>query len=612
MLVKACLFILVQTGVSCKWTSDGQQFLLEHFDTIHDSPSQIYHSALPFSPSSSWLRKHYNMELSQALRVVKGLASEWGTCSRKVLLDGFPKSLSYGNNTVAVGLNSGDIIILDAITGSQSAILSGHTDWVDSVAFSPGGTSLVSGSSDKTVKLWDMQTGGVVKTFSGHTGWVYSVSISSDCTRIASGSDDETICLWDIQTGECRHVIKQQGSVYYVSFSPTDPGHFISISGSKVQQWNINGQQTGPTYDGSSIAFSPDSTQFALCNEKVVTVQNSDSRAVVAQFHVAGNNVKHCCFSPDGRLVAAAAGRIIYVWDVASSDPHLVETFVGHTADITSLVFSPSYLISTSDDRSVRFWQTSVMSTVHIPNGPGFIPPGSASIWSVSLQAGIAITSDSAGVVKIWDILTGLCKSSFQTPAEGTTWRDAQLIDGRLILIYCKDQKIHIWDAEKGEHLQTLNTSWCNGLRISGDRSKIFCLGDGVIQAWDMWTWKPAGEVKLESDDFYLDSACPDGSKVWVQSEDLTVQGWDFGTSDSPPIPLSKRFHLDFIGGPLWQTGITSWIKDTVTGKRVFQLSGRYAEFCAVQWDGQYLVAGYESGEVTILDFNDLVLSRDV
>jgi hypothetical protein len=43
-------------------------------------------------------------------------------------------------------------------------------------------------------------------------------------------------------------------------------------------------------------------------------------------------------------------------------------------------------------------------------------------------------------------------------------------------------------------------------------------------------------------------------------------------------------------------------IKDTVTGKVVLQLNGRYAKPFDVQWDGQYLVAGYESGEVMILD----------
>jgi len=561
------------------------------------------------------------MEVSQVFRVVKGLASEWGACSRTVLLDGIPKTLSYGNSTVAVGLQSGDIVILDAITGSQAAILSGHTSQVASLAFSPDGSSLVSGSYDKTVKLWDIQTGGVVKTFSGHTDWVFSVSISSDCTRVASGSYDGTICLWEIHTGECRHVIKQPDSVSSISFSPMDPGHFISISGSKVQQWNINGQQTRPTYDGSHIAFSPDSTQFALCDGTAVIVQNSDSGEVVAQFHVAGGKIKLCCFSPDGRLVAAAASRIIYVWDIISSDPHLVETFIGHAIDISSLVFSPSYLISASGDKSVRFWQTSVMSKVHIPNSPGFIPSTSVSIESVGLQAGdgIAITSDSAGVVKIWDILTGLCKSSFQTPANGKTWKDVQLVNGRLILVwddYDNDGKIHIWDIQRGRFLQTLEEFGPNGLKISGDGSKLFFVSDRLIRAWDMWTWQSAGEVELEAHGLYLDSICLSGSKVWVQSKNLGVQGWDFGTSDSTPLPLcntsTERFRLDFIGGPSWQTGSPSWIKDMVTGKKVFQFSGRYAEFSGVQWDGQYLVAGYESGEVTILDFNDLVLSRDV
>jgi WD40 repeat protein len=118
--------------------------------------------------------------------------------------------LSYHNNSIAVGSEPGDIIILNAITGSQTAVLSGHTDEVNCLTFSSDGTSLVSGSDDCTVKLWDVQTGGVVKTFSGHTDWVWSVSISADCTIIASGSSDNTICLWNIQTGECQHVIRQQ------------------------------------------------------------------------------------------------------------------------------------------------------------------------------------------------------------------------------------------------------------------------------------------------------------------------------------------------------------------------------------------------------------------
>jgi WD40 repeat protein len=232
-----------------------------------------------------------------------------------------------------------------------------------SVVFSSDGRSLVSGSDDRTVKLWDVQTGGVVKTFHGHTNAVYSVSISADHTRIVSGSKDSTICLWDIQTGECLCTIKQQQAVSHVSFSPIDPQHIISISDGKVWQWDINGHQLSPIYSGTHIAFSPDHAQFALCNGKVVTVQNSDSREIVAEFHVADDDTSYCCFSPDGRLVAAAAGNIAYVWDITSPDPHLVETFVGHSDRILSLVFSsPSILISSSEDYSMKFWQIGVSS----------------------------------------------------------------------------------------------------------------------------------------------------------------------------------------------------------------------------------------------------------
>jgi len=314
------------------WTNDSKRILLEHFDEIHNSPCYLYHYALPFCPSSSWLHEYYTAELSQGVRVVKSLSEGWGMCARTVPLDSILCALSFWNNTIAVGSTHKDILILDAITGSQTAVLYGHTAGVISLAFLPDGTSLVSGSYDGTAKLWDIQTGGVVKTFS-HEGSVCSVSISADNTTIASGSNGSgaevgTIYLWNIQTGACHKTIQQEGRIHHAIFSPKDPQTLISVSGGIVQQWNIGGHKVGPAYAGYHVSFSPDGTQLILDTGYDIRIQTINPIVVMAKLYKPGGI---CCFSPDGRRVAVVSDMMVTIWDITGPDPHFIGDLVGHT-----------------------------------------------------------------------------------------------------------------------------------------------------------------------------------------------------------------------------------------------------------------------------------------
>ena len=606
--------MVIQTGTPCKWTNDSQRFLLEFFDIIRASPSQVYCFALPFCPPTSWLHKYYTTKLLQVVKVVQGVPVEWGMCSRTVVLDTVPLSSACWNNTIVVGTQSGRIIFLDRFTGSQLASLSEHTGSVRSLAFSSDGTLLVSGSHDETIILWDVQTGGVVKSFCGHTHWVVSVSISPDQTTIVSGSHDNTIRLWDIQTGKCHCIMDIHEGVNSVSFSPTNSQLLLSASnGHTIQQWDTNGHPIGPTYRGSYAAFSLDGTCFISWRGGVAMVRNSHSGAAITEIRAPSNIFQYCCFSPNGNLVAGSTSLTIYVWDITGTDPRLIKTLIGHTQKSTSLTFSSS-LISASEDRSVKFWQVTAPPTDSAITNAMPAPPPSGAIESVSLQArdGVAVSSDSDGLVKTWDIMTGLCTASFQTPAKGRTWRGAQLIEGRLILVWHKGGKTQIWDTKKGELLQMVDTPLyeVNGLRISGDGTKIFYLSGRSILAWSMWTGEVVGKVELK-DGPYLDPLYVDGSRIWTCFKDLPTQGWDFGTPGSPPTQLintsSSRPRLDFILGSKWQDANPDRVVDTVTGENIFQLCGGYTKPHEVQWDGRYLIAGYKSGRVLILDFNDVL-----
>ncbi|MFN7765752.1 MAG: TIR domain-containing protein, partial [Planctomycetaceae bacterium] len=107
----------------------------------------------------------------------------------------------------------------------------GHTGPVFSVAYSPDGKRIVSGSQDNTLKVWDAATGQATLTLTGHTATVTSVAYSPDGKRIVSGSFDNTLKVWDAATGqETLTLTGHTGSVFSVAYSP-DGKRIVSGSG---------------------------------------------------------------------------------------------------------------------------------------------------------------------------------------------------------------------------------------------------------------------------------------------------------------------------------------------------------------------------------------------
>ena len=618
----------MQTGDSCKWTNDSERLILSSFDSICDSPTKIYRQVLPFCPSSSWLHKWYTSESLQEVKVVKGCPDKWGTCTRVVSFHDHPSALACRKDIIAVGMTSGNITILDAITGSSRSVLSGHAESVTSLAFSLDGTLLVSGSFDDTIKLWEIQTGRIVKIFHGK-GWAHSLSISADVVTIASNSPSG-VCLWDIRTGKCQQTTDTAPTpdgVTFLHFLPTVPTRLVSLSGGLIQQWDINGNQTGPTISGRHIAFSSDGGRFVLCDEGSPTLRDTDSGKVITTLYSPSQDFSLCCFSPSDQFAAGVAHATVYVWNVTGT-PRLIETFIPHGTSIFSLVYTTS-LISMHSDGKIRFRRIDGDSPDSTATDTG--PTGSPRVKIVytTLQDGVAISVDSAGIVERWDLSTGLPEILLRVP-EIQYVSGARLVNTTLAIVH-RDHSFHsgwgisAWDVTTGERVQRtslsgdlsiLDPTLDRDLGISKDGTTFFVVDPVNIRTWAISTGESTGSLFHRN---YTRTSSPlsvdlDGPVIWVRSLGRSpAWGWDLKNLKSPPlnssdIPNRLRLAcLQDVGGA-WGNTSQSRIVDTTSQTEVFRLPGQFSEPGKVVWDGRYLFVAYETGELSILDFVHMTL----
>jgi hypothetical protein len=207
-----------------------------------------------------------------------------------------------------------------ALGSPQLACLGGHTSWVESVAYSPDGHRVISGSLDDTVRVWDAASGAEVACFRGHTLSVSSAAYSPDGRRIVSGSHDDTVRVWDAQSGAelacfCRH-----------------------------------------TQSVESAAYSPDARRIVSgSDDQTVRVWDAQSGAVLACLRGHTQSVTSVAYSPDGRrIVSGSHDLTVRVWD-AQCDVEL-PYLRGHENEVTSVAYSPDgrRISSGSTDRTVR------------------------------------------------------------------------------------------------------------------------------------------------------------------------------------------------------------------------------------------------------------------
>jgi hypothetical protein len=191
------------------------------------------------------------VEAMQAGRELQGL-----TTSKKTFAD-------YPGYTPVYNLQS---ILLNIQERNR---LEEHTEAVISVAFSPDGKTLATGSWDNTIKLWNPTTGKIISTLNGHQAPVTSVAFSPDGKTLATGSQDKTIKLWNPTTGKIISTLNgHQGSVESVAFSPDGKTLATASFDNTIKLWNPTTGNIISTLNGHqdrvwSVAFSPDGKTLA-------------------------------------------------------------------------------------------------------------------------------------------------------------------------------------------------------------------------------------------------------------------------------------------------------------------------------------------------------------
>ncbi|KAE9383221.1 WD40 repeat-like protein [Gymnopus androsaceus JB14] len=226
-------------------SKDISKFISAFFLPISHSTPHLYVSALAMLPEKIWLAGCTSKSLRNTVKVKnKGLNQFWREEINQINVRGWVDSVAYSpdGKQIVSGSRDKTVRIWSAETGLPiGEPLRGHTNSVLSVVYSPDGKQIVSGSADKTVRIWSAETGlPIGELLREHMDSVMSVAYSPDGKQIVSGSTDKTVRIWNAETGLAigEPLKGHTDLVLSVAYSP-DGKHIISGSTDKtVRIWS--------------------------------------------------------------------------------------------------------------------------------------------------------------------------------------------------------------------------------------------------------------------------------------------------------------------------------------------------------------------------------------
>jgi WD40 repeat protein len=530
----------------------------------------------------------------------------------------FSVAVSPDGKILASGSFDHNIKLWDVSTGVELRVLTGHSFVVESVAFSPDGKTLASASWDRTAKLWDVSTGAVMFTFKGHSAVVNSVAFSPDGKILATGSADHTIRLWDASSGAELRLLKGHAAeddtsiagIPSVAFSPD--GKILASGGDDhtVRIWDVSTGAllhtlTGHTAVVHSVAFSPDGNVLVSgSGDHFVKLWDVAKGVELRTLPAFPSYVASVAFSPDGKILAIAGGdKTITLWDVPTGKE--LRTLKGHPYSVESVAFSPNGKTLASGYEAVRLWDVSTGAELRRLEGH------SNSVHAVAFSPDGKIIASGHQNIRLWDVSTGsesrlICQSSWVSALAFSP-------DGKLLACGGGDNTVQILDLSTGAELHTLkgHSSEIRSVAFRPD-SKIVASSsdDQTVKLWDVSTGAELRTLTGHSDSVRSVAFSPDGKILASGSWDSSVKLWDVSTGAqlrSLDENMSRVYAIAFSpDGKSLAAASRASIKlwDVSTGAELKMLIGHssWVESVAFSAQGNILASGGSDNTIRLWD----------